>query len=1121
VLAGTAAAQPRLEVDQSTHGRIEAGRVDTYGVDAKAGDYFEVVGEPADIDIFLRLTGPDGKLLQVVNHLGFAGAEQLIQIADQDGVYGVEVHPAREGRTGDYVIRLAARRPAEAADREAAAADAKFRQLLGANSKDDANAMQDLAGTFARLGMVRRQALAWGAAGDLSAQKFSWTLAETDYGKALELWRGVKDRPGEGRILLSRAKLYYALSNYTKCLDDTEHAAAIAHEIHSAPMEASALEISAAVYTRSGKPLDAVSNLEKTLAIRRAEGDRPGEASALSNLGYAHFALSHHDTAVGLYEEGLAIARELGDRHTESSILNGLGIEYRELGQPDKGIEVYERSLAISRELKDTEGIGTTIGNLGLLYSTIGQYDKAISYHEQALAMARAARYRLGEGIELGLIGYAYRLMGQYPTAIRYYEQGLEIARQLKIRVGEGMALNELGNAYSGLGSYQKAIGYYEQAIVIERQAKNRAVESWILSDMGTAYLHLKKPDQAIELYNQALGIAREIKDYLTEGEATNNLGLAYLSLHENLKAVSYGEAALVIARQVKNRDHEHEALFELMRAHQANHETSLAIFYGKQAVNVVQSIRSDNRSLSDESRRALVDHKKDTFRTLANQLVSQGRLVEAQQVLNLLKEQEFFDYIRRNEREAGPSGRADLTSEESEWANRYRSASETLVGRGAEMEALRARIKRRPALADSPDTQRQLTELQSDLEAGNRAFQQFLGELKQHFAAKVKGSGGSIDLRETEGLKTDLGELKHGSVAIYTLVMPESYIAILITARVQRAYESKIDSADLSQKILEFREALEDPRSDPRPKAQELYRILIPEALATDLKQARAETLMWSLDGPLRYVPVAALYDGKQYLIEKYRTAVFTPASNARLKEVPQTTWRGVAFGVTQAHPGFEALPSVSDELRSIVREKPGETGVLEGRRLIDGQFTRASLDRELALSYPVVHVASHFQFRPGDETRSFLLLGDGGELTLADLKAADTIFAGVDLLTLSACSTGLGDVKTSDGSEVESFGVLAQRKGAKAVVASLWPVADQSTGMLMSEFYRIRESNPSLTKVEALRRAQMRLLRGEIKRSASEAPRGVSVSSEPPASRDYRHPYYWAPFFLMGNWL
>jgi len=194
-----------------------------------------------------------------------------------------------------------------------------------------------------------------------------------------------------------------------------------------------------------------------------------------------------------------------------------------------------------------------------------------------------------------------------------------------------------------------------------------------------------------------------------------------------------------------------------------------------------------------------------------------------------------------------------------------------------------------------------------------------------------------------------------------------------------------------------------------------------------------------------------------------------------------------------------------------------------MDGRRLLDDQFTRQAMDRELIKGYAVVHVASHFSFRPGDETHSFLLLGDGGQFSLADLKTADTIFAGVDLLTLSACSTGLGDIPSSDGSEVEGFGVLAQRKGAKAVVASLWPVADASTALLMREFYRIRQANATLTKLDALREAQLELLHGNLTTtSGSSSQRGLvhdPAQTTPP--KDFRHPYFWAPFFLMGNWL
>src|SRR6202048_4864473 len=111
-----------------------------------------------------------------------------------------------------------------------------------------------------------------------------------------------------------------------------------------------------------------------------------------------------------------------------------------------------------------------------------------------------------------------------------------------------------------------------------------------------------------------------------------------------------------------------------------------------------------------------------------------------------------------------------------------------------------------------------------------------------------------------------------------------------------------------------------------------------------------------------------------------------------------------------------------------------------------------------------------------------------------LAQIKKLPNLFGGVQVLTLSACNTGVGD-NTADGKEVEGFGVLAQRQGAKAVIASLWPVADASTSRLMQDFYRIRESAPGITKLEALRQAQLGLLRGGLDAQPGPAPNRALV--------------------------
>ena len=196
--------------------------------------------------------------------------------------------------------------------------------------------------------------------------------------------------------------------------------------------------------------------------------------------------------------------------------------------------------------------------------------------------------------------------------------------------------------------------------------------------------------------------------------------------------------------------------------------------------------------------------------------------------------------------------------------------------------------------------------------------------------------------------------------------------------------------------------------------------------------------------------------------------------------------------------------------ELQAIVRPD-----VLPGSTHMDEAFTLDQL--KASLGSPVLHIASHFRFLPGSD-ESFLLLGDGSGLTLRQLRTEMPRLTGVDLLTLSACETAVGGGTKADGREVEGLGVLAQRQGARAVLASLWPVEDASTGQLMAQFYSQRQAQ-SLNKAQALRQAQLALLEGRQGQSAPQLAgqrlpeRGAARSDAPapgqspaPASRPTR---------------
>jgi CHAT domain-containing protein/1,2-phenylacetyl-CoA epoxidase PaaB subunit len=789
---------------------------------------------------------------------------------------------------------------------------------------------------------------------------------------------------------------------------------------------------------------------------------------------------------------------QVGEAAKDATALTQLGDDHRDRSEYEQAIAFYEQALALYREVQDRAGEGRTLTRLGQAYYALSQYKQALALSEEALAIHREVHNRRDEGITLGLLGNVYARLSQYERALALYEQALTIHRELHNRGWEGSTLRALGNAYWGLSQYEQAIALAEQALTIHREVHIRRDEAVTLVLLGQVYESLSQYEQAIALYEQALTIHREVHIRRAEGFTLANL----------------------------------------MEGWKARGEPRLAIFYGKLAVNVYQAMRADIRGLDPELQQSFLatDQKTSAYRTLAALLITAGRLPEAQQVLDLLKEAEFFDFVRRDAQIAGGApGRATLTPSEATWEARYQAIADHLAALGMEYGALRRQRARTAA-----DTER-LNALEADLGVARQAFEQFLAHVQAELRQAPQPSDTIHRLaEESQGLMDALRELDPGTVALHTLVSETAYRVILTTPEVQIAREFPITAADLNRLVLAFREVLAPAREggtlqDPRPLARELYQMVV-APVAQDLQQAHAQTLLWSLDGVLRYLPLAALHDGGQYLLERYRLVVFTPASHTRLKDLPHPHWTGLGVGVSKAHEYFAALPAVPEELRSIIRDatQPEPQGVLPGTIQLDEAFTAPALRAALRESYPVVHIASHFQFRPGDETASFLLLGDGSHLTLAQLKTWPQPFQGVDLLTLSACNSALIGA-AAEGTEVEGFAVLAQRQGAKAVVATLWAVADKSTQTLMQAFYRLRESQTGMPKVEALRQAQLALLRGksqsagaataevrgiDLVQAGSRATSGGLPRFTPDPQAPYAHPFYWAPFLLIGNW-
>ena len=373
------------------------------------------------------------------------------------------------------------------------------------------------------------------------------------------------------------------------------------------------------------------------------------------------------------------------------------------------------------------------------------------------------------------------------------------------------------------------------------------------------------------------------------------------------------------------------------------------------------------------------------------------------------------------------------------------------------------------------------------------------------------------------------IDEVDAQAAVIYPIILPDRLEVILaLPGRDLRRYQTPVGRQETEFTIDQLRrQALTDPgfpeqlrgargnlqqqqvlqqvlqqslEKDLLPLAQQVYDWLIEPAEA-DLAESGVKTLVFVLDGPLRNIPMALLHDGQKYLIEKEYNVALTPGLQLTAPQpLARQPIKVLAAGVTKEFPelDFPPIPNVERELKLI------EEIFADSEVLLDREFTKLKLQQQLQDStFPVVHLATHGQFSSTPE-QTFILSGDEPGNELINVNELDNLLrtrssgraSPIELLVLSACNTAEGDNRA-----VLGIAGMAVRAGARSTIATLWGAHDEATAELMGHFYRDLAADTQVSKAKALRDAQLTLL------NASES--------------QYQHPYYWAPFILVGNWL
>lgn len=957
------------------------------------------------------------------------------------------------------------------------------------------------------------------------------------YNQALQLLRSVGDKEGEATILNNIGFVYESLNDKQKALESYQQAFRLFQEVGNKQGQATSLTGIGKIYSDLDEVQKALESYMQALPLFRAVQDKNGEASALSSIARCYVFMSERTKALEYLNQSLHLSRMIGDKDTEAYSLTGIGVLYSAIGEKQKALDSFTASLILYRTLKDKDGEMQALTGIGLVYSELGQYQKALEYYNNALSLTRIFGDKEGEATIINNIGLIYSNLGEYEKALEFFNQALPVFRKLNIKITEATTLNNIGNVYLHLGENQKALEFFNQALPLHSTVGNKRQEAITLNNIGLVYVSLEDKQKALNYLDQALSLARSINDKGTEALTLNNKGFVYNSLGEKEKAIENYYQAIPLFRAVGDIRGEAIITSNLTTLWKDRGSPRTAIFYGKQMVNAIQFLRSNIQSLDSNVQKNFLKAAEPAYRLLADILIEQGRIPEAEQVLAMLKEEEYFDYLRRDDKVANSLLKtATLTPDEADAVKRYDELADKVTTIGKEYGELYEE-SRKPLYEEKTfPKQARLDELKKRLDDATTAFTKFLEELKTTFKNDVR-------VKEIEsGLQAMLKSMKVKRTAIVSTIVGEDRLNIIVTTPdAQRAHTVDIKAADVNKLVAEFRTAVTNPLVDPRDSGKRLYDIII-KPIEKDLAGIKTDTIVWSLDGTLRYVPVVALWDGESYLAQRYANVIITLASQKNLeKEISdKSAWRALGVGVSKEFEDFPALSAVPDELDCIITDAVTkavslnpkcQNGVVNGKKLIDDVFTKDAFKNAMG-RYSLVHIASHFSLQPGDDKNSFLLLGGGAERKLSVSEINQSMFNGVELLTLSACNTAVGTEK-SNGVEVEGFGAVAQNQGAKAVIATLWAVADPSTRDFMVKFYSLYDSNKNLNKAEALRQAQLSLLRSKDIAATNEQNRERSeklytkndnANAQKPFTKDpkkpYAHPYYWAPFVLIGNW-
>jgi CHAT domain-containing protein/Tfp pilus assembly protein PilF len=978
-----------------------------------------------------------------------------------------------------------------------------------------------------KVGNHNLEALNWLGIGQIQIHQGKPKEALDAYRQALPAARAAKQAELEADILNRTGVALSHLEEPVQALQSYQQALVIHRRLNDKRGEGITLNNIGEAYRETGDMNRALEFYNRSLAVKRANKDVGGEVPTLNGIAKVQAATGQMQAAITTYEQALRLVRETGNQLDESILLNDIGVAWDAVGQPDKALASYLASLEKGEANTDLILEANTLTNIGAIHFQRGEASKAMAFYNQALQIAREAGDRRLQAATLHNIGVLYGKIGQQEKALPLLQQALALEQAISDKPGEAGTLNNLGTMYYELGQRDEALKAFQQAMPLLRQVQDKSGEATLTQNIAFLLNEMNEPQEALQQYRKAIHLLHETGDRRNEAIALTEMGRVQFETGEVQAALQSYEQARKLAIASEDRYGEAVALLNTAHAQENGGQNEAAIRSYEAGLALLETLREALGGVSG-AKSTFLSSRLLPYHGYINLLLRQKRESDAFAWSEKTKARSLLDLLSAGQADLSRS----LTPSEREKEHTLRRRADEL-GRQLLAEAAQT----------NPDEVR-LKALRIQLQNSENELERFTDELyTKHPNLAAKRAARTATLQDIAAIvPSDTVLLSYTSLSSSNVDHTVVFCVTQADGKAElQTFTIATKADDLSQRIQNFRAACADPQREYSAEAKSLYKLLIAPAEG-QLKGKKR--LLLSPDASLWGVPFQALQnaDGR-FLAQDFDLVYAYSATSAQAsvnRTTPGQTEERINDLLIMANPKFDsnvdgpdvngpngpnadraliatsrALIATSRALIATSRETytggkvalpplPGtqiEADALRGTlpaTVFTGEAAQEATAKEQAGRFRYLHFATHGLFNPDAPLLSSIALaappvssGEDGFLSAREIFDLDLR---ADMVVLSACETARGKVISGEGMVGLTWALFVA--GSPTQVVSQWKVDDASTAILMREFYTRLKAGQN--KDVALRMASLQLQ----------------------SDREYAHPFYWAPFILMGDW-